>query len=111
MNITVKSPHMDVTSSIREFVEGKVAKLPKYYDGIQSVDVILDMEADKAVVEIIISAKRRTTFVATHRDADLYASVDQCLHKITEQLRRHKDRVRDRQGPPHSEIPGGGLSS
>ena len=111
MNVTVKSPHMEVTDSIREFVEGKVARLPKYYDGIQSVDVILNMEADKAVVEIVVSAKRRNTFVATHRDADLYASVDQCLHKITEQLRRHKDRVRDRQGPPHGEIPGGGLSS
>jgi len=100
---------MEVTDSIREFVEGKVAKLPKYYDMIQSVDVILDMEADQAVVEIVVSAKRRNTFVATHRAEDLYASVDQCLHKITEQLRRHKDRVRDRQGPPHSEFSGGGL--
>ncbi len=109
MNVTVKSPHMEVTDSIREFVEGKVAKLPKYYDMIQSVDVILDMEADQAVVEIVVSAKRRNTFVATHRAEDLYASVDQCLHKITEQLRRHKDRVRDRQGPPHSEFSGGGL--
>ncbi|HOD82896.1 MAG: Ribosome hibernation promoting factor [Planctomycetes bacterium ADurb.Bin126] len=109
MNVTVKSPHMEVTDSIREFVEGKVAKLPKYYDMIQSVDVILDMEADQAVVEIVVSAKRRNTFVATHRAEDLYASVDQCLHKITEQLRRHKDRVRDRQGPSHSELSGGGL--
>ncbi len=109
MNVTVKSPHMEVTDSIREFVEGKVAKLPKYYDMIQSVDVILDMEADQAVVEIVVSAKRRNTFVATHRAEDLYASVDQCVHKITEQLRRHKDRVRDRQGPPHSELSGGGL--
>jgi len=100
---------MEVTDSIREFVEGKVAKLPKYYDMIQSVDVILDMEADQAVVEIVVSAKRRNTFVATHRAEDLYASVDQCLHKITEQLRRHKDRVRDRQGPSHSELSGGGL--
>jgi len=109
VNVTVKSPHMEVTDSIREFVEGKVAKLPKYYDMIQSVDVILDMEADQAVVEIVVSAKRRNTFVATHRAEDLYASVDQCLHKITEQLRRHKDRVRDRQGPSHSELSGGGL--
>lgn len=107
MNITVKSPHMDVTDSMRQFVEGKMAKLPKFYDGIQSVDVVLNMEADQAVVEIVVTAKRRNTFVASHRDDDLYACVDQCLHKVTEQLRRHKDRVRDHQGPPHNELPGG----
>ena len=53
--------------------------------------------------EIVVQAKRKQTFVATHHDDDMYACVDQCLHKITEQLRRHKDRVRDRQGPPHGE--------
>lgn len=106
MNITVKSPHMDVTDSMRQFVEGKTARLSKFYDGIQSVDVVLNMEADKAVVEIVVTAKRRNTFVASHRDDDLYACVDQCLHKVTEQLRRHKDRVRDRQGPSHGELPG-----
>jgi len=33
----------------------------------------------------------------------MYACIDQCMDKIKEQVRRHKDRVRDRQGPPHSE--------
>lgn len=98
MNIVVKARHMEVTDAIRTFVEGKASKLPKFYDRIQSIEVILDKEADKSVAEIVVTAKRVPPFVATHRDADLYACVDQCLHKITEQLRRHKDRVRDRQG-------------
>ena len=54
-------------------------------------------------MEIVVTATRKNTFVATHRDDDMYAALDQCLHKITEQLRRHKDRVRDRHGPPHEE--------
>ncbi len=99
MNIVVNARHMDVTDAIRQFVEGKVAKLPKFYANVQSIEVILDKEADKSVAEIVVTAKRKNTFVATHRDADLYACVDMCLHKISEQLRRHKDRVRDRQGP------------
>ena len=103
MNIVVHARHMEVTDSIRNYVESKVSKLPKFYDGIQSVEVILDVEADQSVVEIIITARRKNTFVATHRDADLYAGVDQALHKIANQLRRHKDRVRDRQGTPHSQ--------
>lgn len=103
MNILVNARHMEVTDAIRQFVESKVSKLPKYYDNVQSIEVHLDHEADHSVAEIVVTAKKRSTFVATHRDADLYASIDQCLQKVSEQLRRHKDRVRDRQGAPLNE--------
>ena len=103
MNVVVKARHMETTESIRQYVQAKVAKLPRFYDNITSVEVTLEIEADLPAVEIVVQAKRRNTFVATHRDKDMYACVDQCLHKITEQLRRHKDKVRDRQAPPHSE--------
>ncbi|MDY6913725.1 MAG: ribosome-associated translation inhibitor RaiA [Planctomycetota bacterium] len=103
MNFSVNIRHMETTEPIRQYVEGKVSKLPRFYDKIQSIEVILDMEADKPVVEIVAVAKRKHTFVARHRDDDMYACVDQCLDKMTEQIRRHKDKVRHRQGPPHSE--------
>ena len=69
-----------------------------------SVEVILDIEADQAVVEIVVQARRKHTFVASHRDEDMYASIDQCVDKVTHQLRRYKDKSRDRHGPSHSEI-------
>ena len=103
MNIVVKARHMDATESIRQHVESRAAKLSRYYDRIKSVEVILDMEAEKSVVEIIAQVARRHTFVATARDDDMYASVDQCMNKVAEQLRRYKDKVRDHQGPPHGE--------
>jgi putative sigma-54 modulation protein len=103
VNILVKAPHMSVTEAIRRHVETKVSKLPRFYDNVQTIEVTLDREAEHSVVEIVVTATRRNTFVATDRHEDMYAALDQCLHKITEQLRRHKDRVRDRQGPPHEE--------
>jgi ribosomal subunit interface protein len=95
---------MEMTDAIRRHVEGKVAKLSRFYDNVQTIEVVLDKEADKPVVEIIVHAKFTNPFVASHRDDDMYVAVDQCLHKISEQLRRHKDRVRDRQGPPHGRM-------
>jgi putative sigma-54 modulation protein len=94
---------MEVTDSIRRYVETKAAKLPKYYDGIQSIEVILDLDAEQSVAEIIVTGRKKHTFVATHRATDMYASVDQCLDKMTAQLRRHKEKVRDRKGPPRGE--------
>lgn len=101
MNIVVKARHMETTDSIREYVQGKASKLPKIYDSITAIEVILDLEADQSVVEILVQAKRKAKFVATHRGDDMYASVDQCLHKISEQIRRHKDKVRDHRAAPH----------
>ena len=103
MNIVVKSRHMHATHAIREYAESKVAKLSRFYDNVQSIEVILDMDADKPTVEIVAKAKRKNTFVAKHRGDDMYACVDQCLAKVAEQIRRHKDKVRHRQGRPHSE--------
>ena len=108
MNITVNARHMEVTDSIREYVQNKVAKLPRFYDNVQSIEVILDREADRSVVEIVAHARRKRTFVATHREADMYACIDQCMDKVVAQLRRHKDKVRDRQGPPRGALPGPG---
>ena len=104
MNITVEARHMDVTEAIRTYVQSKVERLPRYYDGIMSVEVILGVEAEHTVVEMIVKARRKATFVASHRDQDLYAGVDQCLAKMVEQLRRHKDKVRDHQGASLSEV-------
>ena len=103
MNIVVKARHMDVTDAIRDYVESKAGKLSRYYDNVHTIEVTLDMEADMPSVEIVVSAKRKNVFIGSHRGEDMYACVDQCLHKVSEQLRRHKDRVRDRRGPTHSE--------
>ncbi|MCY2925335.1 MAG: ribosome-associated translation inhibitor RaiA [Planctomycetota bacterium] len=118
MNIVVKSRHMESTEPLKQYVAAKTEKLPRYYDNLLSVEVILDMEAakpfvemvahamevildmeaDKPTVEMLVQAKKKMTFVARARNDDMYACIDQCLDKIVQQLRRHKDRVRDRQG-------------
>ena len=105
MNRVVKARHMDVTDAMREYVETKASKLNRYYDNVHTIEVILDVEADKPSVEIVVAAKRKHVFVASHRDDDMYGCVDQCIHKITEQLRRHKDKVRDHQKSSHGGLP------
>ena len=100
MNVVVEARHMDVTDAMRQYVESKAGKLPRFYDSILSIEATLDMEADMSVVEIVVKVRRKHTFVASHRAADMYACVDQCLDKMTTQIRRHKDRVRDRKATP-----------
>jgi putative sigma-54 modulation protein len=104
VNITIEARHMNVTDAIRQYAESKAEKLPKYYDNIQSIEVVINMDGGKPSVEIIVQASRKSTFVAHHRGDDLYASIDECVDKVSQQLRRHKDKVRDRQGAPHGDL-------
>jgi len=104
VNITIEGRHLGMTDAIRQYIESKVEKLPKYYDNIQSIEVVLDLDGGQPSVEIIVQASRKNTFVAHHREEDLYAGIDGCVDKMAQQLRRHKDKVRDRQGAPHNEI-------
>ena len=103
MNMTVEARHMDITDAMRQYVESKLEKLPRFYDGIQSIEAVLDREADDALVEIVVSASRKHTFVAKHRTDEFYACVDQCVDKITQQIRRHKDRLRSHRAAPHGQ--------
>ena len=43
-----------------------------------------DMDADMPKVEIVATARKKSTFVATHRHEDMYTCFDQCIHKIEE---------------------------
>jgi putative sigma-54 modulation protein len=103
VKVSVEGRHMAMTAAMRQYAQEKAEKLPRYYDGLRSVNVTLDMEAGLFSVEMVASGKRKRVFVAHHRGDDMYACVDQCCHKLEEQIRRHKDRVRDRQGPTHGE--------
>jgi len=103
VNVNINARHMETTEALREHIESKAAKLPRIYEGVQSVDVTLDIDADMPVVEFVVQGRRKHTFVAKHRDADMYACIDVCISKIAEQLRRHKDRIRDHQGPGHEQ--------
>ena len=108
MNVTVVARHMDVTEAMRAYAEEKAGKLPRLFNGVQSITVTFDREAGLHVVEILVTGTHKSTFVGRQRGEDMYASVDQCVHKLEQQLRRHKDRVRDRQGPSHEQtmVPG-----
>ena len=103
MNAVVKARHIEVTEALRQYVQTKTDRLPRFYGHITSIEVILDMEADQPVVEIVIHGKKKSKFVAKNRAPDMYACIDQCVAKISEQLRRHKDKVKHHRGPSHAE--------
>ena len=97
MDITISGRHLEVTKAIREYAEEKAAKLPKFYDLIQGIELILDGGENKHMkAEVIVVAEHKNRFVAHHESEDLYGCIDQAMHKVQMQLTAHKERFRNR---------------
>ncbi len=97
MDITISGRHMEITVAIREYTEEKANRLPKFYDLIQAIEVILDgAEAKKKRAEVVVNAEHKNRFVAHHEGEDLYGCIDQAMHKVQQQLTAHKERFRNR---------------
>ena len=97
MNIIVTGRHLDITPAIRTHAEDKAGKFEKYYDLIQTVEVILDgADSKQKKVEVIVNAEHNNKFVASTAGDDLYGCIDQTCHKMERQLTEHKSRFRNR---------------
>jgi putative sigma-54 modulation protein len=101
LNIQVKARHMQITDAIRDYAREKALKLERYFDRIISTEVLVDLDGGTPLVEVIVSASHNVTFIGKHRGDDMYGCIDNAMHKVTEQVRRHKDRIRDHKGPDH----------
>ena len=100
---------MDITQAMRDYASEKAEKLQRYFNRITSIELVMDTEAGVPFVEVVVNASRNNTFIASHRGEDMYGCVDNALHKVEQQIRRHKDRVRDHQGPTHGEVGAAGA--
>jgi putative sigma-54 modulation protein len=90
---------MEVTPPLKSYAEQKAAKLEKYYDLIQEIEVVLDAAKDSTRVEMIVNAEHKNMFIAHHEGGDAYACIDECVHKLERQLSEHKKKFRNRKHP------------
>ena len=102
MLFTITGKHIEITEAVRRYAEEKTSKLPKYYNSINQIEVIIDgNQGGGTSVEIIARAEHSKVFVGTQTGNDAYRCIDMAVHKLERQLRRTKGRERDnkRTGP------------
>jgi putative sigma-54 modulation protein len=94
---TISGKHIEITEAIRRHAEEKTAKLPKYYNSINQVEVIIDGNhgGSNTSVEVIARAEHSKVFVGTETGEDAYRCIDMAVHKLERQLRKVKSKERD----------------
>ncbi len=96
MLFTISGKHIDITEAIRRHAEEKTSKLPRYYNGINQVEVIIDGQpGGNTSVEVIARGEHSKVFVVTETGEDAYRCIDVAVRKLERQLRRKKGRERN----------------
>jgi len=93
MNITTTARHYDLAPSLKDYAEGKVEHLKKYFDHIVNAHIIFSLEKYRQRVEITLHVNGKD-FVTLQESEDMYISVDRAIEKLEEQLKRHADRLK-----------------
>lgn len=96
MRFAVTGRHMEITEAMRQYAEEKAGRLSRFYDRVQSVEVVIEKEGNQNKVEMVVTTDHRHTFVGQVGAGDYYEAIDLVVDKVEAQLRKHKERHRNR---------------
>jgi putative sigma-54 modulation protein len=95
MQIRTTARHFDLTDDLRDFAEKQIGKLDKYFNHIIDSHLIMEMEKSRMTAELKMKVYG-TVLTSKHRSFDMYDSVERVIDKMETQLKRYKDRLKDK---------------
>ena len=93
MQINLTGHHIDITESLREYVDTKFAKLERHFDHITNVHVILNVEKTNQKAEATVHLNGGEIFADSVHD-DMYAAIDGLIDKLDSQVIKHKEKMK-----------------
>ena len=94
MQINISTRHGQLAQETKDKINLKMQRLDRFQERMTAVDVTVDLEhGDETHVEIRVSVERAKDFVSRTKGPELMGALDGAIHKLEEQLRRHKDKL------------------
>ncbi|MEE4244933.1 MAG: ribosome hibernation promoting factor [Kangiellaceae bacterium] len=92
MQINLTGHHVELTDSLRNFVNEKFEKLERHFDHINNVHVVLSVEKLRQIAEAKLNVNGGELF-ATSESEDMYAAIDALIDKLDRQVIKHKEKL------------------
>ncbi|MBC7853706.1 MAG: ribosome-associated translation inhibitor RaiA [Pirellulaceae bacterium] len=97
--------HGHLSPATQERITEKVDAVRKFYDRLTSIQVIADLShRESPTVEITATAEHHDTFVAEMQSDSILAALDGAMDKLEQQLRKHKERLKDHKATGHKHL-------
>ena len=102
MQINISTRHGHLSQASQDKISETVAKLTRLFERLTSVEVACDVEhPDHPYVELCVPAELHDDFVAQPDQGNLLDAVDAALHKLEQQIRKFKEKLKGHRKPGH----------
>lgn len=91
MQTTITGHHIEVTDSLRNYVNEKFQRLERHFEQVIDTHVILSVEKLVQKAEATVHVNGANLF-AEESQADLYAAIDGLIDKLDRQIIKHKEK-------------------
>ena len=94
MQISVSGQHLEITTSLRDYITSKFERLERHFDQVTNVHAVLSVEKLRQKAEATIHINGATVF-ANAENEDMYAAIDALADKLDRQIKKHKEKRSD----------------
>ncbi|HTB21646.1 MAG TPA: ribosome-associated translation inhibitor RaiA [bacterium] len=92
MQVQVTGQHLEITPALKQFIQGKLAKLEEMYPKVRTVAVVVAVEKYRHTAEIHFRADG-VEMSAKKTTKDMYASIEEAIAALEQQAGKRKDRL------------------
>ncbi|QSX34100.1 ribosome hibernation promoting factor [Shewanella avicenniae] len=92
MQINLAGKQLEITDSLRSYVESKFAKLERHFEQINNVHIVLAVEKALQIAEAKLHLSGGEVFATSQHD-DMYAAIDILIDKLDRQVIKHKEKL------------------
>lgn len=91
MQLNITGHHVELTDSLKNYVESKLQKLERHIDGITNCQVTLSVEKLRHKAEATLHVSGADIHGTAEED-DMYAAIDLLSDKMDRQILKHKEK-------------------
>ena len=97
MKYLIRGEKIQVTDSIKDYIQEKLSKMDKYLDNPENVEakILIKVKGVEQRVEVTIQTKGYF-LRAEESHSDLYAAIDLIIDKLERQFRKYKTKLLDK---------------
>ena len=90
---TVRGKNIEITPSLREYVEKRVGKVTKYFDKVGEITVLLTVTKGRHIVEVTVPVQGGILLRGEEATMDMYTSIDLVVEKLERQIHKQKTKL------------------
>jgi len=94
MQLSVTGHHIEVTDSLRFYVEKKLERITRHFDHVLDVHCVLTVEKLEQKAEATLHVRGNSIHAAC-TDLNMYAAIDALTDKLDRCVKKHKEKTND----------------